>query len=51
MQLLTSHQQTLYAYIRTLLPEADVASDVLQETNLMLWQRAGEFSPGSDFGG
>lgn len=51
VQLLTSHQQTLYAYIRTLLPEADVASDVLQETNLVLWQRAGEFAPGSNFGG
>lgn len=51
VQLLTAHQQTLYAYIRSLLPEADQASDVLQETNLVLWQRAGEFAPDSNFGG
>lgn len=51
VQLLTAHQQTLYAYIRSLLPEADQASDVLQETNLVLWQRAGEFTPESNFGG
>lgn len=51
VQLLTSHQPQLYAYIRSLLPEAERASDVLQETNLVLWQRAAEFAPESNFGG
>lgn len=51
VQLITAHQPALYAYIRSLLPEAERASDVLQETNLVLWRRAGEFAPESNFGG
>jgi RNA polymerase sigma-70 factor (ECF subfamily) len=42
-------QRDLYAYILTLLPWSDVASDVLQQTNLTLWRDAAKFQPGTDF--
>jgi len=46
---LTRYQTSLYAYILSLVPERNAAEDVLQETNLVLWEKAGEFEPGSDF--
>lgn len=48
---ITGHQPVLLAYIRSLLPESGHANDVLQETNLVLWRRANEFSIGENFGG
>lgn len=51
MQQITSHQPMLHGYIRSLLPDADRASDVLQETNLVLWRSASEFTQGENFGG
>ncbi|MEZ6044106.1 MAG: sigma-70 family RNA polymerase sigma factor [Planctomycetaceae bacterium] len=51
VQQITAHQPMLHGYIRTLLPDADKASDVLQETNLVLWRRAEEFNLGENFGG
>jgi len=47
---LTDAQGRLAAYIRTLVPDHDRARDVLQETNLVLWRKADEFRPGTDFG-
>jgi RNA polymerase sigma-70 factor, ECF subfamily len=41
---LTSCQDSLYAYILSLLPNEDVARDVLQETNIVLWRKADEFN-------
>lgn len=49
VQLLTSHQSRLYAYIRSLLPDSQAVQDVLQETNLVLWRRSEEFEPGTSF--
>ena len=46
---LVCHQNTLYAYILTLLPDRDLASDVLQETCIEAWQKAEEFTKGSNF--
>lgn len=46
---LTRSQGRLFAFILTLLPDHAAASDVLQNTNLVLWQKAGQFKPGSDF--
>lgn len=43
VQLLTTHQRDLYAYINTLLVGQAAASDVLQDTNLDLWARLGDF--------
>jgi RNA polymerase sigma-70 factor, ECF subfamily len=46
---ITSAQQSLFAYILMLLPDVTDASDVLQETNLVLWRKREEFRPGHDF--
>jgi RNA polymerase sigma-70 factor (ECF subfamily) len=43
VELLTGHQRQLYAYIATMLAGDPSAADVLQETNLDLWARAGEY--------
>jgi RNA polymerase sigma-70 factor (ECF subfamily) len=47
---LTSWQSRLYGYLVTLLGSVHDAHDVLQETNLVLWRKCGEFRAGSDFG-
>jgi RNA polymerase sigma-70 factor (ECF subfamily) len=49
VQLLTGAQSRLYAYICCLVGESAAASDVLQETNLALWDKAGEYDPGRPF--
>lgn len=41
--LLTSHQSTLYAAITALLGGVEGAQDILQETNLVLLEKADEF--------
>jgi len=43
IQLLTSHQPNLYAYIATMVMGDAVASDLLQETNLHLWEQAAQY--------
>lgn len=43
VELLTSHQRSLYAYICSLLMGDPGAADVLQDTNLDLWARAEDF--------
>jgi RNA polymerase sigma-70 factor, ECF subfamily len=50
VQRLGVHQDRLYAYILMLLPNREAAADVLQETNLVLWQKAAEFDEKRDFG-
>ncbi len=47
---ITNCQNRLYVYILSLLPNPDRAKDVLQETNLLLWRKAAEFTPGTNFG-
>jgi RNA polymerase sigma-70 factor (ECF subfamily) len=42
-------QRRLYAYILTLLPDPNDASDVLQQTNMALWRDAERFEPGTNF--
>jgi RNA polymerase sigma-70 factor, ECF subfamily len=46
---LVCHQNSLYAYILTLLPNRDLANDVLQETCIEAWQKAGDFAQGTNF--
>ena len=48
---LTALQRSLYAYILTLLPNRTDAEDVLQETNLILCKKAGEYDPKGHFQG
>ncbi len=46
---MTRCQERLYAYIRTLVFRADVARELLQETNVVLLRKADELAPGQDF--
>jgi RNA polymerase sigma-70 factor (ECF subfamily) len=47
--LYSSHYARLQFYIMALLPTANEASDVLQETSLVLWRKFGTFQPGTNF--
>jgi len=49
VQLITANQRRIYAYILTLVPNMNDADDVLQETTATMWQRKGDFQPGTDF--
>ena len=47
---LTDWQNRLFGYLVTLLSNPHDARDVLQETNLVLWRKIGDFEAGTDFG-
>lgn len=46
---LTECQNRIYAYIFSMIGDHARASDVLQETNLVLWQRAKDWTSGAPF--
>lgn len=50
VQLLTSHQEVLRAYVTTLMPGRQDISDVLQDVNVKLWERQSTFKAGTNFG-
>ncbi len=45
----TRAQRTLHAFIVSLVFHAADADDVLQETNIVLWRKVGEFDPTREF--
>lgn len=49
VQLMTQHQGALRAFIVSLMPGQPDVGDVLQETNLILWQKRDQFEEGSKF--
>lgn len=49
IQLLTSHQSKLRAFIHALETDWHRAEDILQETNAVLWRKADEFTLGTNF--
>jgi RNA polymerase sigma-70 factor (ECF subfamily) len=49
VQLLTGEQTRLFGYIVTLLGDVNDASNVLQQANMVLWRKANEFKPGTNF--
>lgn len=49
VSLLTKSQKRIYGFIGTLVVNRNDAEDVLQETNLALWEMADQFTPGTDF--
>ncbi len=49
VSLLTRHQGDVWAFILTLMPGHADAKDVLQKTNMVLWQKRDEFTPGTNF--
>ena len=50
VRLLTGSQNRLYAYVLTLLPDPVRARDIVQDANVVMWRKAGEFEPGTNFG-
>ena len=50
-QKLTSIQKSLYGFILSMVPNRSEAEDILQETNLILCQKANEYDPGGHFQG
>lgn len=49
VQLMTEFQPRLYGYILALAGNPDVANDVLQDANIVLWKHSSQFTPGSNF--
>ena len=49
VELLTQHQRKLYSYIYTLVPNVTDSDDLLQETNLVLWNKRSEYKMGTNF--
>src|SRR4051812_12369758 len=49
VRLLSQHQEALYRYIFTLLPHAEDARDVLQETSVALYRKFAEYDPSKPF--
>ncbi|XAL98337.1 sigma-70 family RNA polymerase sigma factor [Phycisphaeraceae bacterium D3-23] len=47
--LYTDCQSRLYAFLLSLMGDADQARDVLQEANLVIWRQSGDFEPGTNF--
>lgn len=47
--LIVRHQTKLRAYIISLMPGVPGVSDVLQETNIVLWEKMKSFEPGTNF--
>ena len=46
---ITACQRRLHAFIRTIVYDPTAIEEVLQETNLTLWQQAERFEPGTSF--
>ncbi len=49
VQLMTQHQSVLRAFVVSLMPGSPDVGDVLQEANLVLWQKRDQFEEGSNF--
>jgi RNA polymerase sigma-70 factor, ECF subfamily len=49
VELLTQNQRKLYGFIYTLVPNASDADDLLQETNIVLWNKNHEYRLGTNF--
>jgi len=43
-------QTRLYGFILSVLGDRDAADDVLQETNVVIWDKRDQFEPGTNFG-
>ena len=49
VKLLTGSQRALHLYIIMFIPRAEDAEDVLQSVNAVLWEKASDFEPGTNF--
>lgn len=49
LKMVTDHQVALFCFIRSVAPGLGDADDVLQETNIVLWKKMGDFEAGTNF--
>jgi len=49
IKLLTGHQASLRAFIVSLMPGSTDVDDVLQDTNVVLWEKLEDFEQGTNF--
>jgi len=49
VQRLTDHQSRIWAFVLAVVGKADLAQEILQETNLVLWRKAEEYDPSRPF--
>jgi len=49
LRLYSKHQRDLFKFIFTLVPNHADADDILQDSSVILWQKFGEFSIGTNF--
>jgi RNA polymerase sigma-70 factor, ECF subfamily len=49
VQEFTRHQRRLYLYVLTQVGRPTDAEEILQETNLVVWRKANQFTPGTSF--
>jgi RNA polymerase sigma-70 factor (ECF subfamily) len=45
----TTSQSRLYALILSLVMDAELAKDILQNTNVVIWEKSAEYQPGTNF--
>ncbi|MBT8038444.1 MAG: sigma-70 family RNA polymerase sigma factor [Verrucomicrobiae bacterium] len=50
MGLLTDHQEIIRSYIIAQLPGCSEVRDILQDVNIVLWEKMDHFEPGTNFG-
>ncbi len=50
VSLLTSHQEVMRSYIISQLPGSPDVRDILQEVNMLLWEKMNNFELGTNFG-
>jgi RNA polymerase sigma-70 factor, ECF subfamily len=49
VRLFTSHQVDIYLFVHSLIPNPDAAEEIVQETNVALWEKHREFDVSRDF--
>ena len=49
-KLFMKNQKVVYAYILSMVHNCSDADDIMQETMTLMWERFGEFTPGTNFG-
>ncbi len=49
VRLFTRHQRPLFLYLLARIPNPVEAEEILQETNIVLWRKFSQFTPGSNF--
>ena len=49
VRLLTSHQRDIYLYVRSLVLSPGEVEEIVQDTNLVLWEKRNQFDTALDF--